>query len=418
MTTNRSAETTPDVASIRADFPILGTQVHDSPLVYLDNAATTQKPHHVIESLSTYYETYNANIHRGLHTLSEQATAEYESARDRIAAFINAKQSHEVIFTRGTTDAINLVARAWGDSNVASGDEIILTEIEHHSNLVPWQMLAHRRGAHLRFIPTDSEGHVDLVEYEKMLGKRTRIVAITHMSNVLGVITPVAELIRIAHANGIPVLVDAAQSVPHMKVNVQELDADFVAFSGHKMLGPTGIGILYGKESLLNTMDPFIGGGSMIRVVELHESSWAGLPEKFEGGTPNIAGAIGLGAAVDYINQIGINNITAHEMSLTDYALQQLQDLDSVRIFGPPDTANRGGVISFAVGEIHPHDIGTLLDTDGVAVRAGHHCAQPLMRKLGVPATVRASFYLYNTTDEIDQLVASISRAKDFFDGA
>lgn len=418
MNTNVSPRNAPNVESIRSDFPILGEQVNGHPLVYLDNAATTQKPRQVIDTLSDYYATYNANIHRGLHTLSERATNEYESARQRTAQFINAAKSCEVIFTRGTTEAINVVARAWGDRNVNSGDEILLTEIEHHSNLVPWQMLAQRRGAQLRFIPTDLEGHVDLIEYERMIGKRTRIVAVTHMSNVLGVITPVAELIRIAHANGVPVLLDAAQSVPHMSVNVQELDADFVAFSGHKMLGPTGIGILYGKESLLDAMDPFIGGGSMIRVVELHESSWAGLPEKFEGGTPNIAGAIGLGAAVDYINQIGINNITAHEMSLTDYALQQLHDLDSVRIFGPPDTTNRGGVISFAVGDVHPHDIGTLLDTDGVAVRAGHHCAQPLMRKLGVPATVRASIYLYNTSDEIDQLVASISRAKDFFDGA
>jgi cysteine desulfurase/selenocysteine lyase len=417
MDTNVSATNTPDVERIRSDFPILSERINDCPLVYLDNAATTQKPRQVIDTLADYYATYNANIHRGLHTLSERATAEYESARDRTAQFVNAAKSYEVIFTRGTTEAINVVARAWGDRNVNSGDEILLTEIEHHSNLVPWQMLAQRRGAKLRFIPTDLEGHVDLVEYERMIGKRTRIVAVTHMSNVLGVITPIADLIRIAHANNVPVLVDGAQSVPHLGMDVQQLDADFVAFSGHKMLGPTGIGVLYGKESLLDSMDPLIGGGSMIRVVNLHESSWAGLPEKFEGGTPNIAGAIGLGAAVDYISQVGVNNIAAHEMALTKHALQQLGDLDDVRIFGPPDTTDRGGVISFAVGDIHPHDIGTLLDADGVAVRAGHHCAQPLMRKLGVPATVRASIYLYNTTDEIDCLVASIIRAKDFFDG-
>lgn len=417
MNTNASTRNALDIESIRADFPILEERINDRPLVYLDNAATTQKPRHVIETITNYYETYNANIHRGLHALSERATAEYESARDRTARFINAAKSYEVIFTRGTTEAINVVARAWGDRNVNRGDEILLTEMEHHSNLVPWQMLAHRRGARLRFIPTDPEGHVDLMEYERLIGERTRIVAITHMSNVLGVITPVAELIRIAHTNGIPVLVDGAQSVPHLGMDVQQLDADFVAFSGHKMLASTGIGVLYGKESLLDAMDPLIGGGSMIHVVDLHESSWAGLPEKFEGGTPNIAGAISLGAAVDYISQIGLNNIAAHEMALTKHALRQLHDLDDVRIFGPPDTTDRGGVISFAVGDIHPHDIGTLLDTDGVAVRAGHHCAQPLMRKLGVPATVRASIYLYNTTDEIDCLVASISRAKDFFDG-
>lgn len=404
-----------DPAAIRADFPVLAERVHERPLVYLDNAATSQKPQVVINALRTYYETYNANIHRGLHALSERATAEYEAARVRVASFINAAHPHEVIFTRGTTEAINLVARGWGDENVNEGDEILLTEMEHHSNLVPWQMLARRRGAELRYIPMDVEGRIDLEAYARMFGPRTRLVTVTHMSNVLGTITPAAEIVRIAHAHDVPVLLDAAQSIPHLPVDVQALGADFVAFSGHKMLGPTGIGVLYGRETLLDAMEPLFGGGSMIRIVELHESSWTGLPEKLEGGTPNIAGAIGLGAAVDYMQAIGMPNLTAHEHSLTEYALALLSDLEGVRIFGPPDAHDRGGVISFYVGDVHPHDVGTLLDAEGIAVRAGHHCAQPLMRKLGVPATVRASLYLYNTAAEVDCLAEGITRAKAFF---
>ena len=407
-----------DPAAIRADFPILAEQVHERPLVYLDNAATSQKPRAVIEALQTYYETYNANIHRGLHALSERATAEYEAARTSVASFINAAHPHEVIFTRGTTEAINLVARSWGDANVGEGDEILLTEMEHHSNLVPWQMLAQRRGARLRYIPIDAEGRIDLGAYTRMFGPRTRLVTVTHMSNVLGTITPAEELIRIAHAHGVPVLLDAAQSIPHVQVDVQALDADFVAFSGHKMLGPTGIGALYGREALLDAMDPLFGGGSMIRVVELHRSTWTDLPDRLEGGTPNIAGAIGLGAAVDYLGAVGMPNVAAHEHRLTEYALALLSDLEGVRIFGPADARERGGVISFYVGDVHPHDVGTLLDTEGIAVRAGHHCAQPLMRKLGVAATVRASFYLYNTTAEVDCLAEGITRAKAFFDDA
>ena len=407
-----------DTVAIRADFPILAELVHERPLVYLDNAATSQKPRVVIDALRTYYETYNANIHRGLHALSERATAEYEAARVGVARFINAAHPHEVIFTRGTTEAINLVARSWGDANIGEGDEILLTEMEHHSNLVPWQMLAQRRDAALRYIPIDAEGRIDLETYARMFGPRTRLVTVTHMSNVLGTITPAADLIRIAHAHGVPVMLDAAQSIPHVPVDVQALDADFVAFSGHKMLGPTGIGALYGREALLDAMEPLFGGGSMIRVVELHQSSWTGLPDKLEGGTPNIAGAIGLGAAVDYLQTVGMPNVTAHEHQLTEYALAQLSDLEDVRVFGPPDAQERGGVISFYVGDVHPHDVGTLLDAEGIAVRAGHHCAQPLMRKLGVAATVRASMYLYNTAAEVDCLAEGITRAKAFFDDA
>ena len=404
-----------DAAALRADFPVLGQQVHERPLVYLDNAATSQKPRAVIDALQTYYETYNANIHRGLHALSERATAEYEEARARLARFINAAHPHEVIFTRGTTEAINLVARGWGDENVGEGDEILLTEMEHHSNLVPWQMLAKRRGASLRYIPMDAEGRIDLDAYARMFGPQTRLVTVTQMSNVLGTITPAAEIIRIAHERGVPVLLDAAQSVPHLPVDVQTLGADFVAFSGHKMLGPTGVGVLYGRETLLDAMEPLFGGGSMIRVVELHQSSWTALPYKLEGGTPNIAGAIGLGAAVDYLQTIGMPNVTAHEHALTEYALTLLSDLEGVRVFGPLDAADRGGVISFYVGDVHPHDVGTLLDAEGIAVRAGHHCAQPLMRKLGVAATARASFYLYNTAAEVDCLADGIARARAFF---
>ncbi|MDE2868652.1 MAG: cysteine desulfurase [Chloroflexota bacterium] len=404
-----------DAAAIRADFPVLAEQVHERPLVYLDNAATSQKPRAVIDALQTYYETYNANIHRGLHALSERATAEYEDARARVARFVNARHAHEVIFTRGTTEAINLVARGWGDENVGEGDEILLTEMEHHSNLVPWQMLARRRGAQLRYIPMDVEGRIDLEAYARMFGPRTRLVAVTHMSNVLGTITPAAEIVRIAHAHDVPVLLDAAQSIPHVPVDVQALGADFVAFSGHKMLGPTGIGVLYGRESLLDAMEPLFGGGSMIRVVELHQSSWTGLPDKLEGGTPNIAGAIGLGAAVDYLQTVGMPNVTAHEHELTEYALTLLSDLEGVRVFGPLDATDRGGVISFYVGDVHPHDVGTLLDAEGIAVRAGHHCAQPLMRKLGVAATTRASVYLYNTAAEVDCLAEGVARAKAFF---
>ncbi len=394
---------------------MLRETIHGRPLVYLDNAATSQKPQAVIDVIRTYYETTNANIHRGIHFLSEKATAEYEDARVRIAAFINAARPHEVIFTRGTTESINLVARSWGDANVHAGDEILLTEIEHHSNLVPWQMLAQRSGARLRFIPTDETGQVDLAGYAELFGPRTKLVAITQMSNVLGVITPAKELVRIAHAHDTPVLLDGAQSVPHMAVDVQDLDVDFLAFSGHKMLGPTGIGVLYGKETHLDAMEPLFGGGSMISVVELESSSWAELPDKFEGGTPNIAGAIGFGAAVDYLSDLGMTAVRAHEIELTEYALQQLGDLAGLALYGPDAAAERGGVVAFNLDDIHPHDVGTVLDGDGIAVRAGHHCAQPLMRKLGVVATGRASFYIYNVHADVDALVSGLERVKAFF---
>ncbi len=404
-----------DVARIRADFPVLTQRVHDKPLVYLDNAATSQKPRSVVDTIREYYETYNSNIHRGLHTLSEHATAEYEDARARIARFINAARPHEVIFTRGTTESINLVARAWGDDNVGANDEILLTEIEHHSNLVPWQMLAKRAGAQLRFIPTDDAGRVELDGYAGMFSDRTKLVAVTQMSNVTGVIEPAEEMIRIAHGHGVPVLLDGAQSVPHLAVDVQALDVDFLAFSGHKMLGPTGIGGLYAKEAILEDMAPLFGGGSMISVVQLESSTWAQLPDKFEGGTPNIAGAIGLGTAVDYLSALSLDAVRAHEIELTEYALAQLGDLDGLDVYGPTNARERGGVVSFNVEGIHPHDVGTVLDGEGIAVRAGHHCAQPLMRKLGVPATARASFYIYNTTDEVDRLVEGIERVQEFF---
>ena len=406
-----------NISTVRADFPVLSERVNGHPLVYLDSTATSQKPRSVIKTLQTYYETYNANIHRGLHTLSERATAEFESSRNRVAQFINAEHPHEVVFTHGTTEAINLVAHSWGNANVNHGDEILVTEIEHHSNLVPWQMLAQRREANLRYIPTDLEGQIDLVEYERMFNQRTRLVAITHMSNVLGVIAPIADLIQVAHAHDVPVLVDGAQSVPHLEINVEQTDVDFLAFSGHKMLAPTGIGVLYGKESLLDAMEPLFGGGGMINVVDLQHSTWTGLPEKFEGGTPNIAGAIGLGAAVDYLNELGMNVIAAHEQELTKYALGVLSDLEDVKVFGPTESTAHGGVISFQVGDIHPHDIGTFLDTMGITVRAGHHCAQPLMRKLGVPATERASTYMYSTTADNDRLAASVEQARVFFNG-
>ena len=404
-----------DVAQVRADFPVLRQQVHGSPLVYLDNAATSQKPQVVIDTVREYYQAYNANIHRGIHTLSEKASAAYEDARALVARFLNAAHAHEIVFTQGATESINLVARGWGDQNLDEGDEILLTEMEHHSNLVPWQLLARRRGARLRFIPIDPRGRLDLEAYRDMFTARTRLVAVTHMSNVLGVITPAAELVRIAHQHGVPVLLDGAQAAPHAAVDVQALDVDFYAFSGHKMLGPTGIGALYAKEATLRAMEPMLGGGGMISVVELESSSWADPPAKFEAGTPNIAGVIGFGCAVDYLTELGMDAVRAHELELTRYALDVLSDLEGVTLYGPSDVSERGGVISFNLESIHPHDVGTVLDGEGVAVRAGHHCAQPLMRKLGVAATARASFYLYNTPAEVDRLATGIEKARAFF---
>ncbi len=403
------------IAEIRSDFPILSRMVHGKPLVYLDSGASSQKPRAVIEAMSVYYETYNANVHRGVYQISEEATAAMEKARVKVARFINARQSKQVIFTRNTSEGINLVAYSWGNANISAGDVIVLTEMEHHSNLVPWQLLAERTGARLEFIPITDDGLLNLDVYEQLLREGPKLVAFTHMSNVLGTINPVREMIAQAHAVGATTLVDAAQSVPHLPVDVQALDADFVCFSGHKMLGPTGIGVLYGKRELLEAMPPFMGGGDMIRTVGLRKSTWNDLPWKFEAGTPSIAEAIGLGAAVDYLNALGMEQVQQHEQEITHYAMEQLQGVPGLTIYGPT-AERRGGVISFTLGDIHPHDLASILDQEaGVAVRAGHHCAQPLMERLELAATARASFYIYTVKEEIDALVQGLHRAIEIF---
>lgn len=400
---------------IRKDFPILERQVHGKPLVYLDSTASSQKPRAVIEAISKYYETYNANVHRGVYEISEEATAAMEKARVKVARFINARQGKQVIFTRGTTESINLVAYSWGNEHIAAGDVIVLTEMEHHSNLVPWQLLAQRTGARLEFVPVTDDGLLRLDIYAQLLQQQPKLVAFTHMSNVLGTINPAQEMIAQAHAAGATVLLDAAQSVPHMPVDVQALDADFVCFSGHKMLGPTGIGVLYGKRELLTAMPPFMAGGDMIRTVGLHDATWNELPWKFEAGTPAIAEAIGLGVAVDYLNALGMENVRRHEQELTQYAMERLQAVSGLTIYGP-EAAWRGGVISFTLGDIHPHDLASILDQEaGVAIRAGHHCAQPLMECLHVVAMARASFYVYTVKEEIDMLVEGLQRAIQIF---
>ncbi len=398
-------------ADIRKDFPILSRQVHGKPLVYLDSASSSQKPRAVIESMTTYYEMYHANVHRGVYEISEEATARMEKARVKTAHFINAHRSKQVIFTRNTTESINLVAYSWGNTNITTGDLIVLTEMEHHSNLVPWQLLAQRTGALLEFVPVTDEGLLNLDVYEQLLQQQPKLVAFTHMSNVLGTINPVA----LAHAAGAIVLLDAAQSVPHLPVDVQTLDVDFLCFSSHKMLGPTGIGVLYGKRDLLEAMPPFMGGGSMIRKVELRESTWDDLPWKFEAGTPAIAEAVGLGVAVDYLNMLGMENVFKHEQEMTTYALEQLQGIPGLTIYGP-DVTKRGGVISFTLADIHPHDLASILDQEiGVAIRAGHHCAQPLMERFGLAATARASFYVYSLREDIDALVQGLRKALQIF---
>ncbi|EFH87488.1 cysteine desulfurase [Ktedonobacter racemifer] len=403
-------------AEVRADFPILARQVHNKPLVYLDSTASSQKPQVVIEAMNTYYQTYNANVHRGVYTISEEATAAQERARVKVARFINARHSKQVIFTRNTTESINLVAYSWGNANIHTGDLIVLTEMEHHSNLVPWQLLAQRTGARLEFVPVTDDGLLRLDIYQQLLEQRPRLVAFTHMSNVLGTINPVQEMIAQAHAVEAIVLVDGAQSVPHLPVDVQALDADFYCFSAHKMLGPTGIGVLYGKRALLEAMPPFMGGGDMIRTVKLHESTWNDLPWKFEAGTPAIAEAIGLGAAVDYLNELGMDWVQVHEQEMTAYALEQLQQVPGLTIYGPREIGQRGGVISFTLGDVHPHDLASILDQEtGVAIRAGHHCAQPLMERYDVPATARASFYVYTTKEDIDALVQGLHKALQIF---
>lgn len=402
-----------DPKALKAEFPILHQDINGHPLVYLDNAATTQKPRAVIEAVKRYYEWDNSNVHRGVHTLGSRATDAYEGARDKVKKFINAASSREIIFTRGTTGALNLVASGYARQTLGEGDEIVITPMEHHSNLIPWQQAAKATGATLKYIPLQSDGTIRLEDVESTVTERTKIVAITYISNVLGTINPIAEIAEIAHRNGAVIVVDGAQSTPHMKVDVRQLDVDFYALSGHKMLGPTGIGVLYGKAELLERMEPVEFGGEMIDFVELYDSTWKELPWKFEGGTPIIAGAVGLGAAIDFLEQVGLDNIDRHEKKLTKYAMDRLSRIDGITIYGPRE--ERGGLVTFNLGDVHPHDVATVLDTEGIAVRAGHHCAQPLMRWLNVSATARASFYLYNTEQDIDRLAESLVKTKEFF---
>ena len=404
-----------DVAKIRDDFPILSRKVHGKPLVYLDNAATSQKPRQVISALTEYYEGYNANVHRGVHALSMEATDRYEEAREKVARFIGARQSEEVIWTRNTTEAINLVTGSWARSNLQPGDEVVVTEMEHHRNMVPWQMITQERGATLRYLRLGDDGKLDLDDINTIINDRTKMVSIVHASNSLGTINPVREITARARAVGAAVMIDGAQSVPHMSVDVQDLDCDFLVFSGHKMLGPTGIGVLYAKREILETMEPFLTGGEMVLSVTLDGAAWNDLPMRFEAGTPNIADAIALGAAVDYLDSTGMDNIRRHEVLLTGYALSRLREIEDLVIFGAEAAEDRGGVVSFHTPDVHPHDLGTYLDQQGIAVRTGHHCTMPVMRKLGVPATTRASFYLYNTEEEIDQLVDSLKSALRYF---
>ncbi|MFC5647677.1 cysteine desulfurase [Paenibacillus solisilvae] len=401
------------VADIKKYFPIFNQQVNGHPLTYLDSAASSQKPIQVIEAIKRYYERDNANVHRGVHTLSSRATDAYEQARVKTARFIHARSEKEIVFTRGTTTAINLVASSFAKAICREGDEIVMTPMEHHSNLIPWQQVAAATGATLSYIPLQSDGTIDMQDVKNTLSERTKIVAISHISNVLGVVNPVKEIIHQAHRKGAIVLVDGAQSIPHMAVDVQDLDCDFYTFSGHKMCGPTGIGVLYGKRELLQTMQPIEFGGEMIDHVDLYSATWRESPWRFEGGTPMIAGAIGLGAAIDFLNEVGMEHIEAHDADLLHYAVQQLSSIKDVVIYGP--LANRKSLITFNVGSIHPHDMATILDSSGVAVRAGHHCCQPLMRWLDVSATVRASFYVYNTREDVDRLINAILLAKKLF---
>ncbi|PIS42344.1 MAG: cysteine desulfurase [Candidatus Kerfeldbacteria bacterium CG08_land_8_20_14_0_20_40_16] len=401
-----------DAAKIKKDFPLLNQKMNGQPLVYLDSAATSQKPQAVIDAIKDFYERHNANIHRGIYRLSEEATELYEGAREKVQKFIRAKETKEIIFTRGTTESINLVAYSWGRQNIEKGDEIIVTEMEHHSNLIPWQLLAKEKEAVLKFIPIDDEGRLKITKLDSLLNKKTRLLAITHVSNVLGVVNPLKEIITKAHSNGTRVLVDGAQAVPHLSVDVSELDCDFYAFSGHKMLGPTGIGVLHGKRELLEAMPPFMGGGEMIKEVTKEGATWNELPTKFEAGTMPIAQVVSLGTAIDYLNGIGMENIWQHEQMLIAYALEKVTAIPGVKIYGPLKPKDKGGVLSFNIGEIHPHDIASIFDEEGIAIRAGHHCAQVLHRRLGIPATVRASFYLYTDQSDIDKLIGAIKKAK------
>ncbi|WP_270893901.1 cysteine desulfurase [Listeria welshimeri] len=404
-----------DIQKIRADFPILDQEINEKPLAYLDNAATSQKPKQVIEALTHYYEFDNANVHRGVHTLAARATDAYESARVKVAKFIHAREVAEIIFTRGTTSAINLVVDSYAEANIEAGDEIVISYLEHHSNLIPWQQLAKRKGAVLKYIELEEDGTISVEQAKKMIGEKTKIVALAHVSNVLGTITPIREIAAIAHKFGAVILVDGAQAVPHMEVNVVDLDADFYAFSGHKMMAPTGIGALYGKRELLDAMEPTEFGGEMIDFVELYDSTWKELPWKFEAGTPIIGGAIALGAAIDYLAEVGLANIHAHEQELVGYAIEEMSKIDGITIYGPKDASKRCGLVTFNLEGAHPHDIATILDEDGIAIRAGHHCAQPLMKWLDVSSTARASFYIYNTKEEIDALIDGLKLTKEYF---
>ena len=404
-----------EIAKVRQDFPILFQAVNDEPLIYLDNAATTQKPKQVISAIENYYAHDNANVHRGVHTLSERATRQYEEARETVRAFINAASTKEVLFTRGTTTSLNWVAQGFGDQVVEAGDEIYVTALEHHSNLVPWQQLAKRKQARLVYLPLTEEGSVDVAASQTVISSKGKIMAVTQASNVMGTINPIKELAALIHAVDGYIVVDGAQSTPHMAVDVQQLDADFFAFSGHKMSGPTGIGVLYGKETLLEQMDPVEFGGEMIDFVYDETATWAPLPYKFEAGTPNIAGAIGLKAAIDYLNEIGMKEIQEHEHQIMRYLLPKIQEIAGITLFGPTDPEKRTGILTFNIDGVHPHDVATGFDMEGIAIRAGHHCAQPLMRHLDVHATARASFYFYNTLEEAEQFLVSLVKVKEFF---
>ena len=400
---------------LKKDFPILTQIVNDEPLVYLDNAATTQKPTAVLAALETYYREANANVHRGVHTLAERATTQYEAAREKVQHFINANESAEVLFTRGTTTSLNWVAKSYGEANVKSEDEILISAMEHHSNLIPWQQLAKKTGAALKYIELTEEGLLDMESFHAQLSEKTKIVALAHVSNVLGVVNPIQEIARLTHTRGAVLVVDGAQAVPHMPVDVQELDADFYAFSGHKMVGPTGIGVLYGKRVLLEQMEPVEFGGEMIAMVDEQDSTWKELPWKFEAGTPNIAGAIGLGAAIDYLSTVGLMSIHEHEKDLLAYLWPKLTAIPGLTIYGPKDLAKRTGIVTFNLDGLHPHDVATAMDMEGVAIRAGHHCAQPLMRRLSADSTARSSFYLYNTTADVDKFIEALLATKEFF---
>ncbi|EJA6228282.1 cysteine desulfurase [Listeria monocytogenes] len=404
-----------DIQKIRADFPILAQEINEKPLAYLDNAATSQKPKQVIEALTHYYEFDNANVHRGVHTLAARATDAYEAARGKVAKFIHAREVAEIIFTRGTTSAINLVVDSYAEANIEAGDEIVISYLEHHSNLIPWQQLAKRKGAVLKYIELEEDGTISVEQAKKTIGEKTKIVALAHVSNVLGTITPMKEIAAIAHQFGAVILVDGAQAVPHMEVDVVDLDADFYAFSGHKMMAPAGIGALYGKRELLDAMEPTEFGGEMIDFVELYDSTWKELPWKFEAGTPIIGGAIALGAAIDYLAEVGLANIHAHEQALASYAIEEMSKIEGITIYGPKDASKRCGLVTFNLEGAHPHDIATILDEDGIAIRAGHHCAQPLMKWLDVSSTARASFYIYNTKEEIDALIDGLKLTKEYF---